>query len=722
VCSAIRSNETVDVLLAESPTGWGVGEYRAMAQAASQVNDWEMALRLIHRMEAAGKSHEADVAAYGYAVAACANANQPDEGRMLLVRLQRAGAAAEPRAYNQVMSAYARQRKWSDALALLGGMREAGVKPTVVSFNAALSACSAAGRWTEAIALLEKMESEVDETPRPDVISYSTVISACRKASTGTMGVSAAAALELLERMQQNNARNFVAVPTANVFTFTSAILALADAGKWEDALATYRSMPPTVERNDAIINAAVSAANVGGDWQGAAGIIDDALALGVTPRTSSFNMAITTAAEAGEAATALSLLRLMRTGGARPNLLTYNGVLSALKAAGRWQQAQRVLRDMARSRVRPTLISYNLALGACAKGKGRGGDAAMDILLEVQRKRMRPDVVTYSSVIAALSKGGDWQRVMGLLGAMEESELAPNSFSFSAAITACERAGEWEKALALFEGLHAAGGAVDASVYHAAILAASSAGVDRARSLMQQMEEAGIPPDVRAYNAVLRACERSADWDTAIDLLGQMKAAGVAPEAISYTSAVGALGRAREWEKALGLWTTMGVEGVAIDDLALATLLRALEGGGQWQIALDVFEAVLSSPDAGGVCTSTVFSAVLAACAAGAQADTALGYVSRMRSMGVVPSAACYHQVCAAHAAQQDWRGALAVWQDMVRQDMRPSLETYAMVYEGCLTAGAEEEASAIAEFAEREGVPLLALSEGSNAGGKGG
>lgn len=40
-----------------------------------------------------------------------------------------------------------------------------------------------------------------------------------------------------------------------------------------------------------------------------------------------------------------------------------------------------------------------------------------------------------------------------------------------------------------------------------------------------------------------------------------------------------------------------------------------------------------------------------------------------------------------------------------------------------GCTqTAGAEEEASAIAEFAEREGVPLLALSEGSDAGGKGG
>ena len=89
----------------------------------------------------------------------------------------------------------------------------------------------------------------------------------------------------------------------------------------------------------------------------------------------------------------------------------------------------------------------------------------------------MRPDVITYSSVIAALSKGGDWVRVVGLIGAMQEAELSPNAFSFSAAIAACERAGEWEKALALFDGLRAAGAleAMDASVYHSAISAAAS-------------------------------------------------------------------------------------------------------------------------------------------------------------------------------------------------------------------------------------------------------
>ena len=57
MCSAVRSSDWAEVnaLLDESSTGWGLGEYRAMTQAASQVTDWEGALRLLERMEADGK-------------------------------------------------------------------------------------------------------------------------------------------------------------------------------------------------------------------------------------------------------------------------------------------------------------------------------------------------------------------------------------------------------------------------------------------------------------------------------------------------------------------------------------------------------------------------------------------------------------------------------------------------------------------------------------------
>ena len=751
----------VNALLDESSTGWGLGEYRAMTQAASQVTDWQGALRLLERMEADGKP--ADAAAYGHAVAACAKADQPTEGRSLLDKLQKAGVMAEARGYNQVMSSFARQRRWSEALGLLREMCAAGVTPTVISYNAALSACSKAGRWNEAIELLGEMEAGRSKgggsVPAPDVISYSTVISACQKASTGTMGASASAALEtaleLLERMRcsskvpvptdsaivpdEGTAEVPKTAPVANVFTYTSAITALADAGRWEEALKTYASIPDDVEKNDAIVNAAVCAASVGGDWVTARSVLEEALLVGVTPRTSSFNMAINTAAGAHQPAAALAILRRMRTAGVRRNQLTYNAALSALEAGGRWQQALRLLRDMRRARVAPSLISYNLALGACAKAakissakvssatvsstkvsplvSSTAADAAMELLLELQQLKLQPDVTSYSSAIAALSDAGQWERLGGLLGSTQAELLQPNGFSFSAAIAACESAGEWERLLALFAGLRKAGGAVDRSLWNAALSAAACApdagtetGVDLALSLLGQMTEEGYAPDLHSYNALLKACERAADWDTAIETLSIMKSHKIVPDAISYTSAVGALGRAREWEKALSLWLTMLTDGISPDTLALRTLLRALSGAAQWPTALAVFDAVANSEDA-HVCTTPVYEQALTACAVGAQPERAARYIEQMKCVGVDISSACYAQLASAHAAARDWRGALAVFKGLMADGLRPDAPTYQALYSACDQAGAQEEAKALLEFAERQGVPLIAI-----------
>ena len=308
VCSAIDTDvcsDTVEGLLDASPTGWGVGEYRAMAQAASQVTDWEGALKVLRRMADEGKP--VDAAAYGHCVAACAKANKPVEGQRLLEQLSAAGVAAEARPYNQVMSAYARQRKWSEAIALLRDMRGAGAPPTVISYNAALSACANAGRWTEATELLEAMEGgDGVGTPRPDVISYSTVVSACQKAASGTNGAAASQALDILRRMQAQSAAAAAdgagaeaaaggasggasassssaaegkagggggggGAPSANVFTYTSAISALADAGEWQQALETYRTIPESIELNEAIVHARAAAPDFARPRAGAA-------------------------------------------------------------------------------------------------------------------------------------------------------------------------------------------------------------------------------------------------------------------------------------------------------------------------------------------------------------------------------------------------------------------------------------------------------------------
>ena len=166
----------LDLAQTDSSDGGGAfsaGEWRAMLQAASQVNDWQGSLKLLARLA------RPYVEAYAYAITACGRANQPTRAHELLDALQAANLQPPTRAYNQVISAYARGGQWESALKLLDttppSMR------TVVSYNAALSACSSArpARWSEALDLLSRMEAD---GPTPDVVSYSTAAAACQHA------------------------------------------------------------------------------------------------------------------------------------------------------------------------------------------------------------------------------------------------------------------------------------------------------------------------------------------------------------------------------------------------------------------------------------------------------------------------------------------------------------------------------------------------------------
>ena len=116
----------------------------------------------------------------------------------------------------------------------------------------------------------------------------------------------------------------------------------------------------------------------------------------------------------------------------------------------GRWRTSRLLLREMERRGVRPSRISFNLCLGACVKAQPRRSqpvaklvtgprtpagagtaappaarpavvDAVLDVLTELQGLGLSPDVVSYSSAAAVLSKAGEWEAVLGLLGAMEE-------------------------------------------------------------------------------------------------------------------------------------------------------------------------------------------------------------------------------------------------------------------------------------------------------------
>ena len=333
-------------------TRWSVNEYRASLQAASQVGDWRGARRLLTHMQAEG-GHPPDAAAAAHAIGACHRAKRPKEVLELLQSLEEAGVTPELRSYNMGISASGRVGDWRTAIELLRSMGLNDVPPSVVSYNAALSALGRGGRWQQALELLEEMDRkrgvEADGARRrairprairprnsaaqfcraipaqfshrpsiaSTVISYSTTITACQK---GGASEEAVRLLEKMQAMQAEEAKQAAAGTTAepggrykpppvapNAYSYTAAMSALSDAGKWEDALKTFEQAPPEMQQSEALVNAAVSAAAAGKQWRRCVELIRNLRAAGKTPQSSSFNMAIGACAAAQQPASALA-------------------------------------------------------------------------------------------------------------------------------------------------------------------------------------------------------------------------------------------------------------------------------------------------------------------------------------------------------------------------------------------------------------------------------
>ena len=181
------------------------------------------------------------------------------------------------------------------------------------------------------------------------------------------------------------------------------------------------------------------------------------------------------------------------------------------------------------------------------------------------------------------------------------------------------------------------------------------------------------------------------------------------------------------------------------MDALTVATLVRALTTAGEWRVALDLFEQVARASEAdveegrrrrstwrargggGGASgggraagttwlTSACFAAALEASAAGADPERGRGWSGRCAACACTraPSATSY-LAKRAHANAGDWRGAVSTWQDVVREGMMVDKRMWEVVYAACRKARREEEARMLAEYAEREGMPMmLAVEEG--------
>jgi pentatricopeptide repeat domain-containing protein 1 len=175
----------------------------------------------------------------------------------------------------------------------------------------------------------------------------------------------------------------------------------------------------------------------------------------GANPKASvdAVNSVIAAAGRVGKPDEAIRILNDMGKYGVVPNERTYRSVIVACNQAEHQKRRQ----EKRNNRRKGSLISNQ-------KNKQTDNyddhldlqwwEAALSLFRRMKEENLTPDAQIYSSVISACESAGQWQRAIGILGAMMNGEdgQKPNLFCFNAAIAACEKGGAWLEAVELYE------------------------------------------------------------------------------------------------------------------------------------------------------------------------------------------------------------------------------------------------------------------------------
>jgi pentatricopeptide repeat domain-containing protein 1 len=103
-------------------------------------------------------------------------------------------------------------------------------------------------------------------------------------------------------------------------------------------------------------------------------------------------------------------------------------------------------------------------------------------------------------------------------------------------------------------------------------------------------MLKAGVQPSVVAYNALIDACEKGAQWQRAVEVFEEMKVARVQPDVKLYSALISACEKGAQWQRAMAVFEEMKAARVQPTVITYSALISACEKGAQWQRAVEVF------------------------------------------------------------------------------------------------------------------------------------
>ncbi|KAL5581271.1 hypothetical protein UlMin_013713 [Ulmus minor] len=443
-------------------------------------------------------------------------------------------------------------------------------------------------------------------------------------------------------------------------------------------------------------------------------------------------------------------VLNKMAQEGVVPNIVTYNTIMSIYLQQGQVTRALNLLEEIQRKGLTPSPVSYSTALLAYRKmedGNGalelfvemrekyRRGEIGKDAeedwegeLVKIQKyviricyqvmrgwlvneENSRHDVLKLLTEmdIAGIPLGkAEHERLLWACTREEHSVVAKELYDrirerySEISLSVCNhaiwlmgKAKKWWTALEIYEDLLEKGpkpnnmsNEIIMSHFNILLSAVRKKGIWRwGVRLLNKMEEKGLKPRSREWNAVLVACSKASETTAAIQIFKRMVEQGQKPTILSYGALLSALEKGKLYKEARRVWEHMLKVGIQPNVYAYTIMASVFAGQGKFNLVDTIIRDMGSS---GIEPTVVTYNAIISGCARNDMSSAAYEWFHRMKAQNMEPSNVTYEMLIEALAKDGKPRLAYELYLKAHNQGLELASKAYDIVVESSQLHGA--------------------------------
>lgn len=443
--------------------------------------------------------------------------------------------------------------------------------------------------------------------------------------------------------------------------------------------------------------------------------VMADMLEEGVVPNVVTYNTLMAISVDQGQPKKALSFLEEIQTKGLVPSSVSYSTVLQAYRKMEDGEGALKFFVEL-REKYREGEIGKDgdedwesefvkfkkFTVHVCYIVMRRWlvkGDKlttnVLKLLAEMDKVDVKPGRDELERLSWACTHESHYVVAKELYSRIRETDSEISLSVCNHIIWVMGKAKKWWAALEIYEDLLDKGPkpnnlSYELVVSHFNILlsAASKRGIWRwGVRLLNKMEEKGLKPRSREWNAVLVACSKASETSAAVQIFRRMVEHGEKPTIISYGALLSALEKGKLCDEALQVWEHMLKVGVK-PNLYAYTILASIYAG---QGKSDMVDSVITTMvDSGIEPTVVTYNAIISGCANRGSGSSAFDWFHRMIDKGIPPNAITYEMLTLGLARDAKPIVAYEMYMKGLTEGLQLSSKAYDAVMNSAKTFGA--------------------------------